>query len=73
MEPIVFKRWSNKGYAVFATFHKVIHIATLSLAYNMLQLQPVLAQADTLSPAMFFELEEVETVGEQEAYQAQPA
>ena len=67
MEPIVFKRWSNKGYAVFATFHKVIRIATLSLAYNMLQLQPVLAQADTLSPAMFFELEEVETVGEQEA------
>jgi vitamin B12 transporter len=67
MEPIVFKHWSNKGYAIMRTFHRVVRIATLSLAYNMLQLQPVLAQADTLSPKMFFELEEVETVGEQES------
>ena len=49
------------------TFHRIVRIATLSLAYNMLQLQPVLAQTDTLSPKMFFELEEVETIGEQEA------
>ncbi len=49
------------------TFHRVVRIATLSMAYNMLQLQPVLAQTDTLSPTMFFELEEVETVSEQEA------
>lgn len=67
MEPIVFKHWTNKGYAIMRTFHRVVRIATLSLAYNMLQLQPVLAQTDTLSPKMFFELEEVETVGEQEA------
>jgi vitamin B12 transporter len=67
MEPIVFKHWSNKGYAILRTFHRVIRIATLSMAYSLLQLQPVLAQADTLTPKMFFELEEVETVGEQEA------
>ena len=67
MEPIVFKHWSNKGYAILRTFHRVVRIATLSMAYSLLQLQPVLAQADTLSPKMFFELEEVETVGEQEA------
>jgi vitamin B12 transporter len=67
MEPIVFKHWSNKGYAIFRTFHRVVRIATLSVAYNLLLAQPVLAQADTLSPKMFFELEEVETVGGQEA------
>ncbi|MEX0982440.1 MAG: TonB-dependent receptor [Bacteroidales bacterium] len=67
MEPIVFKHWSNKGYAAFSTLHKVIRIATLSLAYNLLQIQPVLAQSDTLSPKMFFDLEEVEMIGEQES------
>ncbi len=65
-KPLVFRRWSNRGYAVLCTFHRVIRIATLSVAYNLLQAQPLLAQADTLSPVMFFDLEEVETVGEQE-------
>ena len=48
MEPIVFRRWSNKKYAVLATFHKVIRIATLSLAYSLVQLQPLQAQTDTI-------------------------
>lgn len=67
MEPIVFRRWSNKKYAVLATFHKVIRIATLSLAYSLVQLQPLLAQTDTAASPLHFELEEVETVAEQEA------
>lgn len=67
MEPIVFRRWSNKNYAVLATFHKVIRIATLSLAYSLVQLQPLIAQADTVAPSIHFELEEVETVTQQEA------
>ncbi|MDF1570706.1 MAG: TonB-dependent receptor [Bacteroidales bacterium] len=67
MEPIVFRRWSNKKYAVLATFHKVIRIATLSLACSLVQLQPLLAQSDTAAPAIHYELEEVETVTQQEA------
>jgi iron complex outermembrane receptor protein len=67
MEPIVFKRWSNRKYAVLATFHKVIRIATLSLAYSLVQLQPLLAQADTAASPIHLRLEEVETVSEQEA------
>ncbi|MEX0986669.1 MAG: TonB-dependent receptor [Bacteroidales bacterium] len=67
MEPIVFRQWSNKKYAVLASFHKVIRIATLSLAYSLVQGQPVNAQSDTVSPKLFYDLEEVEAVGEQEA------
>ncbi len=67
MESIFFKRWSNKKYAVLHSFHKIIHIGTLALSSSLLQLQPVLAQSDTASPRMFFDLEEVETISEQEA------
>ncbi len=67
MEPFVFRRWSNKKYAVLATFHKVIRIATLSLAYSLVQLQPLIAQNDTVAPSIHFELEEVEKVTQQEA------
>lgn len=64
MEPLVFKHWSNKKYAVMQSLHRLIRIATLSFAYILLQVQPVLSQADTTSPALHFELEEVESIGE---------
>ncbi|MCF8345978.1 MAG: TonB-dependent receptor [Bacteroidales bacterium] len=67
MKPLLFRRWSQKKYAVLATFHKVIHIGTLSLAYNLLQCQPVIAQQDTTAPVMFYHLEEVEAISENEA------
>ncbi len=67
MEPIVFRKWSNKKYAVLSTFHKVIRIATLSLAYSLVQLQPLIAQTDTVAHSIHLELEEVETVTQQEA------
>ena len=67
MEPIVFRRWSNKRYAILSSFHKVIRIGTLSLCYSLLQQQPVLAQADSLAPRIFLELEEVESISSQEA------
>ncbi len=66
MDPISFKHWSNKKYAVLNSLHKVIRIGTLSFAYGLLQLQPVLAQSDTTSPVLFYELEEVESVSEDE-------
>ena len=64
---IVFRRWSNKRYAVLTSFHKEIRIATLSLASILVQLQPLLAQTDTVAPSLHYELEEVESVSQQDA------
>ena len=66
LEPYIFKRWTNKKYAVLSSFHKLIRIGTLSLSSVLLQLQPVLCQSDTLHPRLFYTLEEVEALGEQE-------
>lgn len=64
MDPLNFKYWSNKKYAVLNSMHKVIRIGTLSFAYSLLQLQPVLAQNDTTAPVLFYDLEEVESISE---------
>jgi iron complex outermembrane receptor protein len=64
---VTFRRWSNKRFAVLQSFHKVIRIATLSIAYNLLQLQPVIGQTDSIAPLLLLELEEVETLGEKGA------
>jgi len=67
MEPLVFRQWSNKKYAVLCTFHRVIRIATLSLSCMLVIGRPAAAQADTTAPRLFYDLEEVEATGEQEA------
>jgi len=67
MEPLCFKHWSNKKYAILGSLHKVIRIGTLSVVYTLLQLQPVLAQSDTTSPVLYYDLEEVESISELEA------
>ncbi|MDA3822423.1 MAG: TonB-dependent receptor plug domain-containing protein, partial [Bacteroidales bacterium] len=64
MPPVYFKKWTNKKYAVLNSLHKVIHISTLSLACSILLVQPALAQSDTASPVLFYDLEEIETIGE---------
>ena len=66
MDAFCFKHWSNKKYAILGSLHKVIRIGTLSVAYTLLQLQPVLAQSDTASPVLFYDLEEVESIIENE-------
>lgn len=73
MEPVVFRRWSNKGHAVLSTFHKVIRIATLSLTYTLVQGQTLSAQTDTTTPQIFYDLEEVEAIGEKAAELYAPA
>jgi vitamin B12 transporter len=62
--PLVFKRWSNKGWAVLATFHKVVLIGTLCCSYNMLAQTPQTGLPHVDSASMKLELEEVEAVGE---------
>ncbi len=64
MNPLTFRRWRNKGYAVFASLHRVIRIGTLSVAYTLLNLPVILAQGDTLHTHLKIELEEVELSAE---------
>lgn len=66
MESFCFKHWSNKKYAILGSLHKVIRIGTLSVAYTLLQIQPALAQSDTASPVLFYDLEEVESISDNE-------
>lgn len=67
MDHLVFKRWSNKKYAVFNSLRRIIHIGSLSLTYTMLQPQPALSQSDTITPMSFYDLEEVEKIAETDA------
>lgn len=62
MESLVFKRWSNKKWAAFASLKKVIIIATLSPGYQMLAQPAPHSQGDSIAP-MHLELEEVEASG----------
>lgn len=64
-EPVVFRRWSNKRWAVLASFHKVVIIGTLCFSYNMLAQDSPAAMPDTSRVSMLVELEEVETSAEQ--------
>lgn len=60
MEPVVFKRWSNKGWAVMASLHKVIIMGTLCFSYQMLAQDQGTHPSDSSQPGFMLELEEVE-------------
>jgi len=64
MNPLTFRRWRNKSYAVFSSLHQVIRIGTLSVAYSLICLPVLHAQADTLLPEKKIELEEVELLAD---------
>lgn len=63
-DPVVFKRWSNKSWSVFATLHKVIIIGILCCSYNLLAQIPHTDQTGSDSISAHMELEEVEAVAE---------
>jgi vitamin B12 transporter len=62
-----FKRWSRKGYAVFQSLNKVVHIGVVLMTYNLLT-QPVIAQEkqDNL------EISEADTLPEVEVISSDP-
>ncbi|MEN8156114.1 MAG: TonB-dependent receptor [Bacteroidota bacterium] len=60
MEPVVFKRWSNKGWAVMASLHKVIIIGTLCFSYQMVAQDQGSHPNDSSQAEFMLELEEVE-------------
>ena len=64
MQPVVFKRWSNRGWAVLASFHKLIIIGILCCSYNMLGQNRATGQADSSDVQIHMELEEVESLAE---------
>ncbi len=64
MQVLVFRRWSNKKWAILASFHKVIIIGTLCFSNQILGQEAVEGHKDTLRSGIMVELEEVEASGE---------
>jgi vitamin B12 transporter len=63
-----FHRWSRKGYAVFASLHKVVMIGVVTFGCTLVQLRydTILAQAtDSISPLGNIDLNEIEISGDQ--------
>lgn len=67
MEPVYFRKWSNRKWAVYASLQKVVIIGTLSVSYQMVAQERPSAGADTSGYKMALELEEVEASGERPA------
>ncbi len=55
---VAFRCWSRKSYAVFNSFHKVIKICTLCIAYNIIAL-PAHAQEQKVSDSLEIETYEL--------------
>lgn len=62
MEKLVFKRWSNRKWAILASFHKIIIIGALCVSYNMLGQEHSTGARDSSTVRMFLELEAVEAL-----------
>lgn len=64
-EPVIFRRWNNKGFAVFNSLKKVIIIACLLVTY-LLFANPtvVVAQDDTTSVSKNYDLESIDVTSE---------
>ena len=58
--PIVFRQWSNKKWAVLASFHKVILIATLNFSYGLLAQGNLSSGPDSIQKQISIALDEVE-------------
>jgi len=59
---ICFRRWSRKGYSVFASLNKVVKIGVVTFSCTLVQqeYQPVLAQSDSTHITQKVNLDEVE-------------
>jgi vitamin B12 transporter len=59
---LCFRRWSRKGYAVFASLNKVVKIGVVTFGCSLVQqeYQPVFAQADSTRTSTNVNLNEVE-------------
>jgi vitamin B12 transporter len=62
--PVIFRRWSNKKWAVLASFHKVILIGTLCFSYQLLAQDSLSSVTDKGQVQILVELEEVKTTEE---------
>lgn len=66
-----FRQWANKGYAAFASLHKVVKIGVVTFCCSLIQneYQPLMAQVDSARISEEVQLDEVEiTVGREELF-----
>jgi iron complex outermembrane receptor protein len=63
---LCFNRWTRKGYAIFASLHKVVKIAVVTFVCTLVQLsyEPLLADVQD-STSQKVDLEEIEVSGDQ--------
>ncbi|MCD6090503.1 MAG: TonB-dependent receptor [Bacteroidales bacterium] len=61
---VIFRKWTNKSYAVFNSLKRIIKIASLNVAYSLLALGTAtsFAQEDSLRIDKKLELEEIEII-----------
>jgi vitamin B12 transporter len=60
-QPVVFKRWSHKPYAVFRSMHKVINIGVLTSTLTLLAVpNKGFSQTDTITISDHHEIDEVQ-------------
>ncbi|MBN2806014.1 MAG: TonB-dependent receptor [Prolixibacteraceae bacterium] len=65
--PLVFRRWNNKGYAVFNSLKKTIVIACLMVAYLLTASQKqASATTDTIEVTKNYDLEAIDVTAEQQ-------
>ncbi len=62
--PIFFRQWSNKKWAVLASFHKVIIICTLCFSYGLLAQGTLSIGPDSIQNQILIALDEVEIEAE---------
>lgn len=61
---VIFRKWTNKSYAIFNSLKRIIKIASLNVAYSLLALGTAtsFAQEDSLRIDKKLELEEIEII-----------
>ena len=64
IDRLVFRRWSNKKWAILASFHKVILIGTLSFSYGLVAQGSLSVGPDSIHNQMHLELDEVKITEE---------
>ena len=66
-DSVCFKRWSRKGYAIFASLHKVVKIAVITCSCSLVLMphQGVKAQSIVSDSTQRVDLDEIEISAEQ--------
>ncbi|HPR60698.1 MAG TPA: hypothetical protein PLF35_07125, partial [Prolixibacteraceae bacterium] len=66
--PVSFRKWNNKGYAVFNSLKRVVKISTLSVAYLLFANPESISASpvDTVGVARNIDLESIDVTGNEQ-------